>query len=248
MCKVRQIKGSSWNAGIQTSIRTIVNDFGEEAEYKLCPKCTRYHPATTDYFYTITGKSGVRLLSSYCKRCQCKLNKDRIRADENYYTRRWQAIQADPARAEAAREYSRLHAAKERVEKPDQYRARLKRHYDKVMADPVRHARYREGERLRRHLQREREGKPIVRKGHVKYKITEPDVRVPVEPFVELLNQMLATHGSRNDAARRCGISDSLFGDIARGDLETVTLDTADKICTTLGLPLNSYLPDELAA
>lgn len=206
---------------------------------RRCPRCHELRSCPSEIG---TGNTAI------CVDCKRKTMREyrresrkdpATRALHNATTRRWRRNHPDKA------------AASQR-----NYRARL-------MEDPERAQEWREYQRIYHRIWRERKGvvpRPLseqrYRNGNGRTFYSDGYGHLPADrlvPFIEdYLHADLTLADSKRQASRRelgrlSGLSDRRIYAILNGEWPNVRRDTADKICTALGVPLTLVYPEDVA-
>ncbi len=187
-----------------------------EIPTKYCTQCTKEYPRTTDFFYTKPMKSGNRYFDSWCKKCRIEWNKAYQRRKRN-----------DPEWCARRRETLRRSSKKK---------------YERMMANPVLHAKHCEEKRLTYAMALQREGREPNRHWTL-FPIEEHNRLVPLTPLRPYLDELLHANDYRH-VARELGVHEDIIRKYQNGNKSKVFEVTADQICTRLNLPFAALYPD----
>lgn len=122
--------------------------------------------------------------------------------------------------------------------------------YYRMKKDPERYKAYLEKRRIDAKLRREREGAKSVPQRSpkkVKFKVSYPNVKVPMEPMAKWVEHQLGNgyRGSVRELAKSCEVSERLIFKIREREEPVIPLMTVDKMLLAEGTtPLEYVYPD----
>lgn len=231
--------------------RTITDDYGNQRVYRSCSGCDCWFPEELFGPARSDGRTPTRCSQ---RANGCRAAYDRVWRQQHreiilrQEAARREAINADPERRAAYK--ARLQRYNQARDK-ELTRQRSKRHYEKIMADPVRHAALLERRRLDYRLRVERKGVKAVpaRANPIKYPIKYTRDYMDAAPLRQwILERMTQFDEQYLEFSYRCGVSEKRIREIGDGSVKRVSFPLVDKILTTEGSTFLWELYPALAA
>lgn len=180
-----------------------------------------------------TSANGTYGKDTYCRPCRSVRNK------------RWRLqIKSDPYLLAKKRQQGMESARRARTARPESMKEINRRFWLAIKADPVRHRKYLESQRMWYRLRQERLGR-VSREGGGRYHLTESYTRIDdVKPIFRALDLWMAENRlTPSDLALRAGIDEGILRHAkASGH---ISVDSADRLVTATGGALSLYVEYE---
>jgi len=161
-----------------------------------------------------------------CKKCSDK------------HTRRYET------ETEKGKARRRMLTARYQKAHPEKVRARNKRRWRRIKADPVLHAQVLEDARINRALRLEREGRKVKSKPQPRFSQPDKLPRVPVAPLLELIDE-LRGGGTEKEVARRLGVAPRTIYRWRHEMTEGLNVDTAERVLARVGKLWGEVFPSD---
>lgn len=133
-----------------------------------------------------------------------------------------------------------------RIPTDERHRIAVGRYYETLRADPKRWAAFLEQKRLESRLRLERQGRPARPISPERYPGPFLRWRIEPAPLVKAMRRwLMATGESGPVLARRADVSFRLIEAHLCGERNTISVDAADRIATSIGLHLDVIYQDD---